>query len=540
MQSIQTVSGLTEQLKQRLENYGTVWVQGEVAQFSASSRGHVYFDLKDEGAQLHCVWFSGSQCWRPRQQYHPLTGELLNSKNFVTVADLKQGGEFLLAGKLSIYAPRGNYQLIVEFIQRVGLGLLTQAFEQRKRKLEQMGYFLANRKRPLPINPRRVALITSKAGAAIKDFFCNARQRGLGSKIRLYDTLVQGGEAVEKIVRALELANEHRWAEVIVVIRGGGSLEDLWCFNEQPVVEAIFRSELPVLAGIGHERDYTLADMTADCRASTPTQAAILLWTAQSKLAQDIENSQQLLLRAQNKWFEGIKQKYQMLIRSMVAHSPRRTIGLHAERVHKLELFLQSEYVRHVEKKTAELLHWQTRLDGQFGLEQFKAKFDGIDWLEERVCKAFFGLCQTRLEALQTATTHLKALQILHVEKKWQRILLLEKMLVGNSPERRLSLLSEQLEKVFGFFRVHFVTFLTRKEAAFSQIFANLRSQISHEQLENKLACVQALGLRLEQQTQLLFKAKQSQFEKLNALLKTTSPERLLTRGYALVEENGN
>ena len=297
---ILTVRALTEQLRRSLEGrFPFVWVRGEVSNLSRPGSGHIYFSLKDQDAQLQCVWFRGQQRQAEQgQSFDPLTGEVFDSPRPSPLELLRNGLDMLCAGRISVYAPRGQYQMLVELVQPAGQGLLAQAFEERKRRLAEAGYFAQERKRLPPWNPQRVALITSPSGAAVHDFLELARDRGSGAQIRLFPASVQGEEAAPEIVRALETANEQNWAQVIVLIRGGGSLEDLWAFNEESVAEAVFHSRLPVVAGIGHEVDVTLADMTADLRAATPSHAAQLLWPLRAELRQRLDESEAALRRA--------------------------------------------------------------------------------------------------------------------------------------------------------------------------------------------------------------------------------------------------
>lgn len=297
---ILTVRALTEQLRRSLEGrFPFVWVRGEVSNLSRPGSGHIYFSLKDQDAQLQCVWFRGQQRQAEQgQAFDPLTGEVFDTPRPSPLELLRNGLDLLCAGRISVYAPRGQYQLLVELVQPTGQGLLAQAFEERKLKLAEAGYFAQERKRPLPWNPQRVALITSPSGAAIHDFLELAQNRGCGAEIRLFPASVQGEEAAPEIIRALDEINAQGWAQVIVLIRGGGSLEDLWAFNEEAVAEAVFCSRLPVLAGIGHEVDVTLADLTADLRAATPSHAAQLLWPLRAELRQRLDEAFAALRRA--------------------------------------------------------------------------------------------------------------------------------------------------------------------------------------------------------------------------------------------------
>lgn len=323
--AILSVRQLTEQLRGVLEGkFSFVWVRGEVSNLSRPSSGHIYFSLKDEEAQLQCAWFRQKQ-QLPRQSFDPLTGEVRDPSLPSPMDMLRNGLDVLCSGSIAVYAARGQYQLIVEYVQPAGEGQLALAFAASREKLAAQGYFRVDRKRALPVDPHRVALITSPTGAALHDFMELASVRGSAARIRLFPVLVQGEGAAPSLIRALEEANAQGWAQVVVLIRGGGSLEDLWAFNEESVADAVFRSRLPVLAGIGHEIDVTLADMTADVRAATPSHAAQLLWPLRAELLQRtdavaaalrravvrrLENAQDALVRRENalRWLSPMRQ----------------------------------------------------------------------------------------------------------------------------------------------------------------------------------------------------------------------------------------
>ncbi|MCR5563788.1 MAG: exodeoxyribonuclease VII large subunit [Desulfovibrio sp.] len=285
---ILTVRELTEQLCADLEKrFPFIWVRGEVANLSSPASGHRYFTLKDQDAQLQCVFFRSQQ---PQGgcRFDPLTGEVYDREISSPLAFLNDGADVLCAGKISVYPKRGQYQLIVELMQPAGKGGLAQAFEMEKNRLAALGYFDAGRKRQIAKDPERIALVTSLSGAAIHDFLRIADERGYGSHIRIFPVKVQGKDADLEIAAALREINRQKWAQVIVLIRGGGSQEDLWTFNERVVADSVFHSIIPVLAGIGHEIDYTLADMTADVRVATPTHAAEFLWTSRKALQESV------------------------------------------------------------------------------------------------------------------------------------------------------------------------------------------------------------------------------------------------------------
>ena len=260
-----SVSELTTQVKRLLEQHvGTIWVTGEITNFRAQSSGHCYFTLKDANSQLACVLFRGVSV-REREL-------------------LQDGQKVILQGDVTVYEARGQYQLIVRKVELQGLGALQAAFERLKQKLAAEGLFAPERKRPLPPFPQRIGLVTSPTGAAIRDVLHVVQRRNPGMEIILAPCRVQGQGAAEEIAEAIALLN-HRHAtrntqhalDLILVTRGGGSLEDLWAFNEEVVARAIAGSQVPVVSAVGHEIDFTIADFVADVRAATPSAAAEII-----------------------------------------------------------------------------------------------------------------------------------------------------------------------------------------------------------------------------------------------------------------------
>ena len=252
---VYSVGQLTHYVKHRLEDdpiLQSVQVQGEISNLTYHGSGHVYFSIKDSEAQLSCVMF------RSYAQY---------------AARVKAGDKVVLKGSISVYAPRGNYQLMVRSLKKAGLGDLHQQFVQLKEKLQQEGLFDAEYKRPIPVLPKHIVLITSPTGAAVRDMLRTIQRRYNRGLVSLIPTVVQGENGKASILQSLAEAQKTK-ADVIILGRGGGSLEDLWNFNEEAVARAIFDCSIPIITGIGHETDFTIADFVADLRASTPTAAA--------------------------------------------------------------------------------------------------------------------------------------------------------------------------------------------------------------------------------------------------------------------------
>src|SRR5690349_14203430 len=256
--NIYTVSGLNREVRLLLEHgLPVIWLEGELSNFSAPSSGHWYFSLKDREAQIRCAMF------RQKNQNLGFTP--------------KAGQHLLVRGRVTMYEARGDYQLIVEHMEEAGVGALKREFERLKAKLAAEGLFAVERKRPLPRFPRRIGVITSPTGAAIRDVLHILARRFPPASVIVYPTDVQGAVAVPRIIRALGVANARAECDVLIVARGGGSLEDLWAFNDERVARAIHASEIPVVSGIGHEVDFTIADFVADARAPTPSGAAELV-----------------------------------------------------------------------------------------------------------------------------------------------------------------------------------------------------------------------------------------------------------------------
>ena len=255
---IYTVGRLNREARMLLEGgLPALWIEGEISNFSAPSSGHWYFTLKDREAQIRCAMF--------------------RARNQGTGFRPRDGQQVLLRGRVSLYEPRGDFQLIAERMEDAGEGALRREFERLKAKLAAEGLFDAALKRPLPYMPRRIAVVTSPTGAAIRDVLHILRRRFPPASVIIHPTPVQGAAATESIVAAIDAVSARGECDVLIVARGGGSIEDLWCFNDERVARAIRRCAVPVVTGIGHEIDFTIADFAADVRAPTPSGAAELV-----------------------------------------------------------------------------------------------------------------------------------------------------------------------------------------------------------------------------------------------------------------------
>jgi len=272
--NIFTVSRLNTTVRKLLEmEMGQIWLSAEISNFSQPSSGHWYFTLKDDGAQVRCAMFRNSN---RRVTFQPQNGQ-----------------QVLVRATITLYEPRGDYQLIAESMQPAGDGLLQQQFEQLKMRLAAEGLFEQMHKQPLPDPAQQVGVITSSTGAALHDVLRVLHRRDPSLPVIIYPTPVQGQDAPAAIVRAIEIANQRAECDVLIVGRGGGSLEDLWSFNDERVARAIFASRIPIVSAVGHETDVTIADFVADLRAPTPSAAAELVSRNQIELLRQLQSQQQ-------------------------------------------------------------------------------------------------------------------------------------------------------------------------------------------------------------------------------------------------------
>jgi exodeoxyribonuclease VII large subunit len=318
-----SVSELTTDIRRLLEkNLGQVWVAGEITNCRAQPSGHVYFTLKDAGAQISCVVFRGD----------PVADR----------AALQDGRQVILRGELTVYEPRGQYQLRVLAVELQGVGALQAAFERLKLKLAAEGLFAAERKRPLPRFPQRIGLATSPTGAAIRDVLHVVQRRNPGLEIILAPCAVQGAGAAAEIAAGIALLNEWsrlrgRNLDAILITRGGGSLEDLWAFNEEIVARAIFHSAVPVVSAVGHEIDFTISDFVADVRAATPTAAGEILTESVFALNKWLAQAQGQIRESARRRLAGELRHFRQLAQRVLAAHPRQQFNRRLQRLDELQ-----------------------------------------------------------------------------------------------------------------------------------------------------------------------------------------------------------
>ena len=312
-----SVSQLNAAVKQALgTSFSLTWVTGEISNLADVASGHLYFSLKDRGAQVRCAMF------RPQRQY----------------LDFKpaNGVQVTVRARVTLYEARGDFQLVVEHMAEVGDGVLQQQFEQLKQRLAAEGLFTKARKKPIPVIPKTIGIITSRSGAAIRDALTILKRRFPACSVIIYPSPVQGAAAQRDLARALRMANHRKECEVLLLLRGGGSLEDLWSFNTESVVRAMAATQIPIITGIGHETDTTLADFVADLRAPTPSGAAEAASPDGQVWMQRFEQVQRHLGRNMEKRLQDLAQKLDWLQRHLQQRHPGHKIALAKPRMSEL------------------------------------------------------------------------------------------------------------------------------------------------------------------------------------------------------------
>jgi exodeoxyribonuclease VII large subunit len=394
---IYTVSELTQNIKEFLEDaFPFVWVGGEVSNLRQPGSGHLYFTLKDKEAQISAVVFRGQS----------------RSLKF----DLSDGMAVIAMGRVNVYESRGIYQIIVEYLEPGGLGALQLAFEQLKAKLSSEGLFDESKKQSLPCLPRKIAVITSPSGAVIQDFLHVAQRRFPNMAVEIVPVRVQGDGSIEEIVHALELVNESATADVVVLARGGGSLEDLQAFNSEAVARAIFSSKIPVVSAIGHETDYTIADFTADLRAPTPSAAAELVVPEKQRLSAGIERTKIALVMTITRRVSLLREQAQHLSKRMV-HPSRRIIDCRLQ-IDDLVERGRRAYAGLLREYRGRMRVLEEALARRGPLSSIKLSHNLVETLNQSIEFGIINLIQTRRASLQVAVARLETLNPLAVLKR--------------------------------------------------------------------------------------------------------------------------
>lgn len=389
-----SVSQLTEDIKGLLGDLGRVLVEGEISGFKRHTSGHVYFDLKDSNARISCV------VWRSRA-----------AKAFAV--EPESGMQVVAHGKLDVYAPRGSYNLIVERLEPVGLGAMLLELEQLKRELSARGWF--ERQRPLPRMPRLVGVVTSRDGAALRDFLRTRSLRWPGYPLRLCHAPVQGPGSADQIADAIARLDASG-VDLIVVCRGGGSLEDLWAFNERAVAEAVWNCSVPVVSGVGHESDTTLVDLVADFRAHTPTDAAQTVFPDQTALLGELQRQGNYLVQAMSDRLTRSAERLQQLRERPVLRSPDWILDLRRDQLQVEGRRLAGAMGARLEQASARLQRLHTRLERQSPLarlERWNGRLDTLGVRLEASARAALERSQSRVGLLAANLESYSPLKVL-------------------------------------------------------------------------------------------------------------------------------
>ncbi|AVF56695.1 UNVERIFIED_ORG: exodeoxyribonuclease VII large subunit [Pseudomonas parafulva] len=382
-----TVSQLNGRARVLLEDvFRSVWVEGEISNLARPASGHMYFTLKDSGAQVRCALFRQSAT-RVRQA-------------------LRDGLAVRVRGKVSLFEGRGDYQLILDTVEPAGDGALRLAFEALKEKLGAEGLFSTDSKRALPAHPQRIGIITSPTGAVIRDIISVFARRAPQVELNLIPTAVQGREAIAQIVRAIRLADS-RGFDALILARGGGSLEDLWCFNEEAVARAVAACKTPIVSAVGHETDVSISDFVADVRAPTPSAAAELLAPDSSGLQHRLDGLQRrLTLRMQNRLVHD-RLRLESLIRRL--RHPGERLRQQAQRLDDLDMRLRRAFLHNLNQRRERLVRLETRLAAQHPGRTLALLGQRLDSLAERLPRAMRDVLKDRRQRFQA---QLQTLQI--------------------------------------------------------------------------------------------------------------------------------
>ena len=466
-----TVSRLNREVRLLLEKgLGIIWIEGELSNFSAPSSGHWYFSLKDRDAQLRCAMF--------------------RQKNATLGFTPKAGQQVLARGRISLYEPRGDYQLIVEHLEEAGVGALKREFERLKVKLAAEGLFALERKRSLPRFPRRIGVVTSPSGAAVRDVLHILRRRFPPASVLIYPTPVQGAASVPAIVEALETASARAECDVLIVARGGGSIEDLWSFNDERVARAICASSIPVVSGIGHEIDFTIADFVADARAPTPSGAAELVAPDRNACLEALARTSERMSACVRREFRSVSERLGVVLSRMRLVHPGVRLSQQAQKLDELEQRLAGAVNR-------EIRVIETRFNG--AAQRLKQAHPGLR-LAQQV---------RRLDDLEQRLAHSMRAS---VHSDANRVGDLFTRLVQHSPG--------QLVREF---RLKHAAFDSRLRHAWKEYHARQEQRLSQS------------AKMLEQLPKGYFAAKENRLGLAVNTLNTASPLATLARGFAMV-----
>lgn len=342
--NVYQVSQLTDEMRRLMEvSYPEIWIEGELSSLSTPASGHLYFSLKDERSQLRCAMFKGRASIN---RYKPKAGDLVRVR-----------------AKISVYTARGDLQCIVQHIEEAGEGLLQRRYEELKNNLNAEGLFDQSHKKTLPSFPKHIGVVSSPSGAAVRDIISTLKRRCPGIPVTLYPAVVQGETAAKSIISAIGDAVQHQCADVLIVSRGGGSLEDLWCFNHEDLARAIYKCPIPVVSGVGHEVDVTISDLVADLRAPTPTAAAELVSPNTEQLVNQLDTITFRLPKSFERLLQRKAQQVDMTGKQLV--HPKRQLEINKDKLRQTAKRLERRVENLLSRQNERLGHQSLRFSNQ-------------------------------------------------------------------------------------------------------------------------------------------------------------------------------
>ena len=387
---IYTPSELNREVRLHIEmGFPRILLEAEISNLSKPASGHLYFTLKDDRAQIRCALFRSSAS---RMSIQPVNGM-----------------KVLARGKIGLYEPRGDFQLIVDSLQDAGEGLLRRQFEELKKKLDGEGLFDPSFKQALPPYPWRIGVVTSPGGAAVRDIMQVLARRWPVANVRLYPVSVQGDEAPREILTALQTANEQNWAEILILGRGGGSLEDLIAFNDETVARAVFSSDIPVISAVGHETDFSICDFAADVRAPTPSAAAELATPNQVTLKESFARSERQLLRRMRDRLQRDTQGLDHLTHRLQQRHPEKQLAEQVLHLDTLKKSLIKGFQRQLKERGSVLAHLNQRLHNQHPEQRLQDLTIKIKNIRQSIDKHVFNIIYQRKKSLQDLARTLNA-----------------------------------------------------------------------------------------------------------------------------------
>ncbi len=396
-----TVTALTKYIKRKMDtdpHLNDIWIKGEISNFNHHSRGHMYLTIKDDQSRVQAVMFAG------------------NNRTLKFMPE--NGMNVLIRGEISVFEPYGQYQLYIRHMEPDGIGALYLAYEQLKEKLEKKGYFEIDRKKKLPLYPKHIGIITSPTGAAVRDILTTIKRRYPIVQTTVIPVIVQGQLAAESIHKAIKFANQSDDFDLLIVGRGGGSIEDLWGFNEEIVAEAIYNSDIPIISAVGHETDHTISDFVADLRAPTPTGAAELAVPSQLELLERIGAMKRSLTRAINEKIENNQQHLDYIKTSYAFKYPENLAQQYEQELDRHSERLEKGLIHFSKTKQEKLTNIYIRLKNQHPERQIKQGEVQLEQLVKRKTSMFIQTMDQKSGQLSSVIEKLTLLNPLEIMKR--------------------------------------------------------------------------------------------------------------------------